>query len=179
MKRFLINGWSAMLLLIFVASCGKEKSVQENPAQYFIKCKIGSVDKTFNFGATAFKQDVGGGITNYSVVGMAVADPNNLENFGFSVTLWQIPFNTGTYKANEPTTDYTLGCNYQPNTNDPNKTFSSNDLEETNPFQVTYTEITATTLSGTFKGKLASNDPTNPNADSAVITNGQFKVKLQ
>jgi hypothetical protein len=179
MKRFLVNGWSAMLLLIFVVSCGKEKSTEEDAAQYFIKCKIGSVDKTFNFGATAVKQDVGGGITNYLVYGKAVADPNNLENFGFSIRLWQIPFNTGTYKANEPTTDYTLTGNYMPNTTDPSKIFSSNDLEETNPFQVTYTEITATTLSGTFMGKLRINDPTNPNADSAVITNGQFKVKLQ
>ena len=49
MKRFLVS-WPVMLLaVVFVASCGKESSVEEDVSQYFIKCKIGSVDKTFKY----------------------------------------------------------------------------------------------------------------------------------
>lgn len=177
MKRILVNGWPALLLLIFVASCGKEKSVQENPGQYFLKCKIGSVDKTFNFSAAAEKEDLGGGEISYSVFGKTVADANNFESFGFVFKL-SIPLSTGTYKETDPTTDYSLGGIYNPNTTDAEKIFRSW-ADEANPFQITFTEITATTVSGTFKGKLFINDTTDPNSDSAIISNGQFKVKIQ
>jgi hypothetical protein len=176
MKKFLVNGWPVLLLLIFVASCGKEKSTEEDPGQYFLKCKIGSVDKTFNITAAAAKQDLGGGITSYSVFGKAVADPNNLESLGFTIQL-SIPFNTGTYKETDPTIDYFLAGIYNPNTTDANKIYASG-YDEANPFQITFSEITTTTLSGTFKGKLFINN-TDPNTDSAIISNGQFKVKIQ
>jgi hypothetical protein len=176
MKRSLVNGWPALLLLIFVASCSKEKSTEEDVGQYFLKCKIGSVDKTFNFSAAATKQDLGGGITGYSFFGKAVADPNNLESIGFVIQL-SIPFNTGTYKLTDPTIDYSLAGIYNPNTTDANKIYVSG-YDEANPFQITFSEITATTISGTFKGKLFINN-TDPNVDSAIISNGQFKVKIQ
>ena len=176
MKRILVNGWPALLLLFFVASCGKEKSAEEASGQYFLKCKIGSVDKTFNVSAAAVKQDLGGGLLNYSVFGKAVADASNYESLGFTIQL-AIPFTTGTYKETDPTTDYMLAGIYNPNTTDQNKIFASG-LDDTNPFQITFTEITATTLSGTFQGKLFVNSA-DPNADSAVISNGQFKVKIQ
>jgi len=176
MKKVLVNGWPALLLLIFVASCGKEKSVEEDAGQYFLKCKIGSVDKTFNINAAAAREDLGGGITSYSVFGKAVADASNYESLGFTIQL-SIPFNTGTYKETDPTTDYFLAGIYNPNTTEATKIFASG-YDDANPFQITFTEITATTLSGTFKGKLFINS-TDPNSDSAIISNGQFKVKFQ
>lgn len=176
MKRFLVNGWPAVLLLVLLASCGKEKSSEEDPGQYYLKCKVGSVDKTFNIGVAAAKNDLGGGITSYSVFGKAVSDAANYESLGFTIQL-SIPFTTGTYKETDPTTDYFLAGIYNPNTTDPDKIFASQ-YDDANPLQVTFTEITNTTLSGSFKGKLLINS-TDPTADAAVITNGQFRVKIQ
>lgn len=176
MKRFLISSMPAILLLFLIASCGKEISAEEDLGQYYLKCKIGSVDKTFNIGASAVKIDVGGGIVGYSVSGRAVSDPNNLEGMDFAIQL-SIPLVPGTYKETDPTTDYFMAGIYNPNTTDQEKVFASKS-DETNPFQVTFTEITNTTLSGTFKGKLFLNN-NDPNADSAVISNGSFKVKFQ
>lgn len=177
MKRYLVNGWPALLLLIFVASCGKEKSVEEDLGSYFLKCKVGSEEKTFNYSATATKVDLGGGITSYSVFGKAVPDANNYESLGFTIQL-MVPVATGTYKESDPTTDYSLAAIYMPNTTDQNKIFASNELNETDPFQITFTEITSTTLSGTFKGTLFINT-TDPVTDSVILTNGQFKVKIK
>jgi len=174
MKKFLVN-WPVVLLLVLVASCGKEKSIEEDLSQYFIKCKIGGVDKTFNISAAASKQDLGNGISQYSVFGKAAQDPADLESLGFTIQL-SIPFKTGTYKETDPTTDYFLAGIYNPNTTDPNKIFASN-YDDTNPFQITFTEI-STVLSGSFQGKLFINS-TDPDADSTVISNGQFKVKIQ
>jgi len=176
MKRILVNGWPFMLLLVLLASCGKEKSVEEDRGQYYLKCKIGSVDKTFNISAAAAKEDLGGGVTSYSVFGKAVSDATNYESLGFTIQL-SIPFNTGTYKETDPTTDYFLAGIYNPNTTDPDKIFASR-YDDANPFQITYTEITSTTLSGTFQGKLFINTA-DPNADSAIISTGSFKVKIQ
>lgn len=175
MKKLLVCV-PVMLLAVLVASCGKEKSVEEDLSQYFLKCKIGSVQKTFNFSAAASKQDLGGGVIAYSVFGKANADPSDLESMGFTIQL-SIPFATGTYKETDPTIDYFLAGIYNPNTTDQNKIYASRQ-DEANPFQITFTEITPTTLSGTFQGKLYLNS-TDPNADSAVVSNGQFKVKLQ
>jgi hypothetical protein len=176
MKSSLVRSWPAMLLLVFVASCGKENSSEEDLSQYYIKCKVGSVDKTFNISAAANKEDLGGGIVSYSVFGKAVTDVNNFESLGFTIQL-SIPFVAGTYKENDPTTDYFLAGIYNPNTTDPAQIFASG-YDDSNPFRITFTEVTATTLSGTFSGKLFIND-TDPTADSAVVSNGQFKVKLQ
>lgn len=176
MKISLIRSWPVVLLLVFVASCGKEKSSEEDLSQYYLKCKIGSVDKTFNFSAAAAKEDLGGGIVSYSVFGKAVADASNFESLGFTIQL-SIPFVAGTYKENDPTTDYFLAGIYNPNSTDPAKIFASG-YDDSNPFRITFTEVTPTTLSGTFSGKLFIND-TDPTADSAVITNGMFKVKIQ
>jgi hypothetical protein len=176
MKSSLVRSWPVLLLLVFVASCGKEKSSQEDLSQYYIKCKIGSVSKTFNFSAAAAKEDLGGGSISYSVFGKATTDANNYESLGFTIQL-SIPFVTGTYKENDPTTDYFLAGIYNPNTVDPDKIFASR-YDDANPFQITFTEITNTTLSGTFTGKLFINSA-DPSADSAVISNGQFKVKIQ
>jgi hypothetical protein len=178
MKRFLIS-WPVMLLAVFVASCGKEKSVEEDVSQYFIKCKIGSVDKTFKYSLLAHKEEVSGsGVTNYSIAGKVKNDPNDYEGIGFTIQS-SIPLAQGTtYKETDPTIDYVLACIYNPNTQDPDKMFASN-MDEGNPFQITFTEITSTSLSGTFSGKLYPLNSTDPNADSAVIANGQFKLKLQ
>jgi len=176
MKKILVNGWPIMLLLVLLASCGKEKSGEEDPGQYFLKCKIGSVDKTFNISAAAAKEDLGGGVTSYSVFGKAVSDATNYESLGFTIQI-SIPFNTGTYKETDPTTDYFLAGIYNPNTTDPDKIFASR-YDDANPFQITFTEITSTTLSGTFQGKLFINSA-DPNVDSAIVSNGQFKVKIQ
>src|SRR5687768_9465311 len=123
MKKFLVN-WPVVLLLVLVASCMKEKSTEEDLSQYFIKCKIGGVDKTFNIAALASKQDLGNGISQYSVYGKAAQDPADLESLDFTIQL-QIPFKTGTYKETDPTTDYYLRGTYKPNTNDPNNLFTS------------------------------------------------------
>jgi len=177
MKRFLVS-WPVMLLLtVFVASCGKEKSVEEDVSQYFLKCKIGSVDKTFNFAPTARKVADPSGSTIYAFYGKANNDPDDNENLGFSI-VFTIPPAPGTYKETDPTSDYILSCNYNPNTTDPGKMLSSL-YDDANPFQITITEITPTTVSGTFSGKLYQTGSTDPNADSAVISNGQFKLKLQ
>ena len=176
MKRFLISSCPAILLLFLIASCGKEKSTEEDLGQYHIKCKMGSVDKTFNISAEAVKEDLGGGVISYQVLGKAVSDPNNLESLGFTVQL-TIPFTTGTYKETDPTTDYFVAGIYNPNTTEPTMIFASQ-LNEANPFQVTVTEITSTTLSGTFKGKLFENIM-DPSADSTIISNGSFKVKFR
>src|SRR5688572_9071230 len=120
MKSSLVRSWPVVLLLVFVASCGKEKSTQEDLSQYFLKCKIGSVNKTFNIGATATKVDLGDGSTSYSFFGKAAPDASNLESMGFNIQL-SIPFVTGTYKATDPTTDYSLAGLYMPNTTDQNK----------------------------------------------------------
>jgi len=176
MKRFLICSWPATVLLFLIASCGKEKSSQEDLAQYYLKCKIGSAEKTFNFSAAAVKEDLGGGVTSYSVFGKAVSDPNNLESLGFTIQL-AVPIATGTYKETDPTTDYFLAGIYNPNTVDAGMIYTSR-YDEPNPLQITFTEISSTTLSGTFKGKLFINT-TDPAADSAVISSGQFKVKFQ
>jgi len=176
MKRSLVSSWPVILLLVFVASCGKEKSIEEDVSQYYLKCKIGSVDKTFNFSAAANKQDLGGGDTSYSIFGKAVTDAANLESLGFTIRI-SIPLVKGTYKENDPTSDYFMAGIYNPNTNDPEKIYTSR-YDEGNPFQVTFTEITATTISGTFTGKLFVNNA-DPNADSAVVSNGQFKLKVQ
>jgi hypothetical protein len=176
MKRFLISSWPAILSLFLIASCGKEISAEEDLGQYYLKCKIGSVDKTFNISAAAAKEDLGGGVTSYSVFGKAVSDPNNLESLGFTIQL-AVPFATGTYKETDPTTDYFLAGIFNPNTTDAAMIYASR-YDEGNPFQITFTEVTSTTLSGTFKGKLFVNS-TDPNGDSAIISNGQFKVKFQ
>lgn len=176
MKSSLVRSWSVMLLLVFVASCGKEKSTEEDPSQYYLTCKIGSVNKTFNISAAATKEDLGGGVTSYSIYGKAVSDAADYESLGFTIQI-SIPFVTGTYKEIDPTTDYFLAGIYNPNTTEADKIFASR-YDEGNPFQVTFTEIANTTLSGTFTGKLFINSA-DPNADSAVISNGQFKVKIQ
>jgi hypothetical protein len=168
-----------LLLAVFVvASCGKEKSAEEDVSQYFIKCKIGGVDKTFKYQVTAHKEEVSGsGVTSYSIAGKAKNDPNDLEGIGFTIQS-SIPISNGiTYKETDPTTDYVLAAIYNPNTQDPDKMFASN-MDESNPFQITFTEITATTISGTFSGKLLPLNSTDPNTDSAVVSAGQFKVKL-
>jgi hypothetical protein len=175
MKRSLISSLSAILLLFLIASCGKEKSGEEDLGQYYLKCKIDGVDKTFNYSALASQQDLGGGKISYSVFGKAVALPDNLESLGFSIQL-SVPFTKGTYKETDPTDDYTLGGIYNPNKGDGAEIYA-NRYDEGDPFQVTFTEITSTTLSGTFKGKLFMNS-TDPNADSAIISNGSFKVKF-
>jgi hypothetical protein len=176
MKRILVS-WPVMLLAVFVASCGKEKSVEEDVSQYFIKCKIGSVNKTFNFNPYAHKEEVSSGVINYSFFGKAINDPADYENLGFTIQL-SIPAVTGTYKETDPTTDYFLAGLYNPGTQNPDQMFASR-YNEGNPFQITFTEITNTTISGSFSGKLYLLNSTDPNADSAVISDGQFKVKLQ
>jgi LysM repeat protein len=178
MKRFLVS-WPVLLLAVFVAACGKEKSINDDVSQYFVKCKIGGVDKTFKYQAMCFKTEVSiTGETSYSISGKANDDPNNFE--GVSVTiLSKIPVATGTtYKETDPTDDYHVSALYNPNTQNPDKMFFSRE-DDGNPLQVKFTEITATTVSGTFSGKLYLLTSTDPNADSAVISNGQFKVKLQ
>ena len=177
MKRFLVS-WPVMLVAVLVASCGKEKSVEEDASQYFIKCKIGSVDKTFMYKLLAHKQDVGNGVTNYSFSANATNNADNFEGIGFTIQL-SIPVATGTtYKETDPTTDYFLAGIYNPNTQDPNKIFASR-YDVGKPLQITFKELTTTTVSGTFSGKLYLNNSTDPNADSAVISNGEFKMKLQ
>lgn len=176
MKKFLISSWPAILLLFLIASCGKEKSLEEDLAQYYLKCKVGSVDKTFNISAAASQQDLGGGVMNYSVFGKTASDPNNLESLGFTIQL-SVPFATGTYKETDPTTDYFLAGIYNPNTTDAAKIMASR-YDEEDPFQITFTEITSTTLSGTFKGKLFLNT-IDPNADSVLLSSGSFRVKFQ
>ncbi|THU40659.1 hypothetical protein FAM09_00665 [Niastella caeni] len=179
MKKVLVNGWPALLLLFLVASCGKEISSEEDLGQYYLKCKIGNVDKTFNFFASADKEDLGGGASSYAIIGKAVADASNFESLAFSIQL-SIPFTPGTYTVADPTTDYLMIGLYNPNTTDSEKIFVSQE-NESDPFQVTFTEITSTTISGTFKGKLFLNNSADPNAtaDSVVISNGQFKLKVQ
>lgn len=176
MKKFLISSWPAILLLFLIASCGKEKSLEEDLAQYYLKCKVGSVDKTFNISAAASQQDLGGGVMSYSVFGKTASDPNNLESLGFTIQL-SVPFATGTYKETDPTTDYFLAGIYNPNTTDAAKIMASR-YDEEDPFQITFTEITSTTLSGTFKGKLFLNT-IDPNADSVLLSSGSFRVKFQ
>lgn len=177
MKRILVS-WPVMLLAVFVTSCGKEKSVEEDVSQYYIKCKIGSVDKTFKYKLLAHKEDVGNGVTNYSFSANATNDASNFEGIGFTIQL-SIPVATGTtYKETDPTTDYFLAGIYNPNTQDPDKIFASR-YDDANPFQIKFNELTATTASGTFSGKLYLLNSTDPDADSAVISNGQFKLKLQ
>lgn len=176
MKRILPSSWPAILLLFLIASCSKEKSSEEDLGQYYLKCKIDGVDKKFNYSAAATQQDLGGGVMSYSVFGKAVSDPNNLESLGFTIQL-SIPLAKGTYKETDPTIDYFLAGIYNPNTVDPNMIYASR-YSETDPLQITFTEITTTTISGTFKGTLFINT-TDPNADSAIISNGSFKVKMQ
>jgi hypothetical protein len=176
MKKFLVNCWPVALLFVLVASCGKETSLEGASSQYFIKCKIGGVDKTFNISAGAVKQDLGGGTINYSVFGKAVQDPSNLESLGFTIQI-SIPFTAGTYKETDPTTDYMLAGIYNPNTTDGTAIYASK-YDNTNPFQITFSTITATSLAGTFQGKLFVNS-SDPNAASTDITNGSFNVKLQ
>ena len=176
MKKFLVNCWPVALLFVLVASCGKEKSLEGGSSQYFIKCKIGGVDKTFNISAGAVKQDLGGGIINYSVFGKAIQDPSNLESLGFTIQI-SIPFTAGTYKETDPTTDYMLAGIYNPNTTNTTAIYTSR-YDDTNPFQITFSTITTTTLAGTFQGKLFVNS-TDPNAASTLVTEGSFKVKLQ
>ena len=177
MKRILVS-WPVMLLAVLVASCGKEKSAEEDVSQYFIKCKIGSVDKTFKYKLLAHKEDVGNGVTNYSFSANATNDANDFEGIGFTIQL-SIPVATGTtYKETDPTTDYFLAGIYNPNTQDPDKIFASR-YDEGNPFQINFKELTTTNVSGTFSGKLYLLNSTDPDADSAVISNGQFNLKLQ
>jgi hypothetical protein len=176
MKRILIGSLPAILLLFLIASCGKEKSGEEDLGQYYLKCKIDGVDKTFNHSAVAVQQDLGGGVMGYSVFGKAVADPNNLQSLGLAIQLL-VPFVKGTYKETDPTIDYDLAGIYNPNTVDPNMIYASHE-SETDPLQITITEITTTSLSGTFKGTMFINGA-DPNADSIIVSNGQFKVKFQ
>ena len=178
MKKFLVS-WPVMLLAIFAASCGKEKSVEEDVSQYFIKCKIGSVDKTFKYALTAHKEEVSvTGVTSYTISGKIKNDPNDLEGIGFTMQS-TVPVTAGTaYKETDPTIDYVLACIYNPNTQDPDKMFASN-MDENNPFQIKFSEITNTTISGTFSGRLYPLNSSDPNGDSAVVSNGQFKLKLQ
>jgi hypothetical protein len=177
MKKFLVNCWPvALLLFVLVASCGKEKSLEEDTSQYFIKCKIGGVDKTFNVSAAGVKQDVGSGAMSYSVFGKAIKDPANLESIGFTIQIY-IPLVAGTYKETDPTTDYYLAGIYNPNTTDATAIYASM-YDDNDPFQITFTSVTTTTLAGTFKGTLFINS-TDPNADSTAVTEGSFKVKLQ
>jgi hypothetical protein len=176
MKKFLISSWSAIILLFLIASCGKEGSGEEDLGQYYLKCRIDGVDKTFNHSAAASQHDLGGGVISYSVFGKAVATPDNLASLGFAIQL-SIPFDKGTYKETDPTIDYFLAGIYNPNTVDSSRIYASR-YNENDPLQVTFTEITNTILSGTFKGRLFMNS-TDPKADSVIITNGSFKVKLQ
>ena len=177
MKKYLVNCW--FVACVLVAACGKEKSLEGGNLtvnQYYIKCKIGSVDKTFNVSAAASKADLGGGLINYSVFGKASGTASDYESIGFTIQI-AVPFVTGTYKENDPTTDYLVAGIYNPNTTDATKIYASLG-DANNPFQVTFTTIDSTTLAGTFKGNLILNNGA-PNPDSAVITNGQFKVKIQ
>jgi hypothetical protein len=177
MKKHLVNCWLVASILVLIAACGKEESLDGGTAaQYYIKCKIGSVDKTFNISAAASKEDLGGGTASYSVFGKASKDAGNYESLGFTIQL-AIPFTTGTYKETDATTDYFLAGIYNPNTTDATSIFASR-YSETNPFQITFTEVSSTTLAGSFKGSLFLNN-TDPNTDSVVITNGQFRVKIQ
>lgn len=175
MKQFLVKCWPVLLLAILVASCGKEMSQNDDLSQYYIKCRIGGKDKNFNFSPAAVKLDLGGGITSYSIFGKVSNDPADLESMNFTIQL-MIPIAPGTYKETDPTTDYALAGNYNPNTTVSEDIYASRG-DTTNPFEITFTEVTNTQLSGTFKGKLYLNNA-DPKADSAVISNGQFKVRI-
>ena len=176
MKRILIGSWPAMLLLFLIVSCGKEKSGEEDLGQYYLKCQIDGVDQTFNHSAAAVEQDLGVFTMSYSLFGKAVADPNNLQSLGRTIQL-SVPFAKGTYNEPDATVDYFLAGSYNPYTVDPNLIYASR-YSETDQLQITFTEVNSTTLSGTFKGTLFINS-TDPNADSVIISNGQFKVKFQ
>lgn len=177
MKKHLVNCWFVACILVLVAACGKEKSLEGGTVnQYYIKCKIGSVDKTFNVSAAASKADMGDGSFTYSIFGKASSTASDYESIGLALRIY-VPFVTGTYKETDPTTDYLVAGIYNPNTTDATKIYASLG-DANNPFQVTFTTIDSTTLAGTFKGSLILNNGAS-NPDSAVITNGQFKVKLK
>jgi hypothetical protein len=177
MKKHLVNYWLVACIMVLVAACGKEDSLEGGTAnQYYIKCKVGSVDKTFNINAAASKEDLGGGTTSYSIFGKASKDAANLESIGFTIQL-AIPLANGTYKETDATTDYFLAGIYNPNTSDATKIFASR-YSENDPFQITFTQVDSATVAGNFKGTLFLNN-TDPITDSIVITNGSFKVKIQ
>ncbi|HUP11389.1 MAG TPA: hypothetical protein VM187_04240, partial [Niastella sp.] len=132
MKRILVSSWPAILLLFLIASCNKEKSGEEDLGQYYLKCRIDGVDKTFNHSAAAAQQDLGSGVRSYSVFGKSFSDPNNLESLGFTIQL-SIPFDKGTYKETDPTVDYFLAGIYNPNTLDAGKIYASR-YDEKDPF---------------------------------------------
>lgn len=178
MKKSLVKWRLVVVLLLLVAACGKEESTQENSSQYFIKCKIDGVDKTFNVNAVAQKENLGDSSTGYSIFGKATKDASSIENLGFGIQIY-IPFKTGTYKETPPTTDFYVGGVYNPNTTSSTGIYRNNAYDDSDPFQITFTGVSATELSGTFKGKLYLNNDSIPYSDSVIISNGSFKVKMQ
>jgi hypothetical protein len=170
--------WPICLLFLVITACNKDKSTEGNDGNngaFYIRCKIDGSAKTFNISPNASKQDLGS-TTSYSVFGKAVQDANNFESFVFSIQI-SGDLTAGNYTELDSSGNYILAGVYNPNATDPTGIYSSN-MDATNPFELTVSEITDSLMTGTFKGKMYLN--TNDSMPlSVMVTEGEFKVKIQ
>lgn len=178
--KYFSKWWPVVLLFLFIA-CKKEESSEAGKglignSGFYIRCKIDGTAKTFNIGAAAGKQDLGGSTFSYSIYGKAVADATNLESIGFTIQI-SPALMAGTYTETNSTSGYYLAGVYNPNTTHPEKIYAGA-MDATDPLQVTVKEITENLVSGTFKGKMYLNS-TAANPAGVTITEGEFKVKIR
>ena len=169
-RRFLLL-FSATLFLL---SCQKKESDTEAivlPQDYYIKCKIDGIDKTFNVMAKATKLEKVDQVF-LSIFGKASSDVDNIEriNMGISSTT---PIRTGNYVENDPSLTYFIDAIYNPDNS--LETWIMGSLSENSaPFTIFITGIDDKSVSGTFKGAVFNKY--SRGIKEKRITNGEFYV---
>ncbi len=187
-----------MPVLFLLAACSKEKSFEVStggnpggggngggngggaPSGYTFQCKIDGALKTFNVGTVAAKQTIQG-TTAYTIGGKATTG-TDLEVFALTITMNNGTLAPGTYAIDDASGNFFVAGQYMFPSGQQALQAGSGDTSD-NPFSITVTSISSTEIAGTFKGKMAQIDVTNPNPPTnpptKTITEGQFKVKFQ
>ena len=170
-KRFSL----VFLLGFFLLSCQKKGSDIEAidlPQNYYIKCKIDGIDKSFNVMAKASKV-VKTDQVFLSIFGKASSDVDNVERINMGISS-MMPIRTGNYVDNDPSLTYFIDAIYNPN--NPLESWIMGTSENATSFTIFITGIDQKSVSGTFKGTVYNKF--SRGIKIKTITNGEFYVSF-
>lgn len=160
----------------YLVSCQKKGSDVEAialPQQYYIKCKIDGIDKTFNVMAKASKV-VKTDQVFLSIFGKASNDLDNVERINMGISS-MVPIRTGNYVDNDPSLTYFIDAIYNPN-NPVESWIMGTGSENPTSFTIFITGIDNKSVSGTFKGTVYNRY--SRGIKIKTITNGEFYVSF-